>query len=70
MTVYLRWSLGSCAGHHPGVPKLQGPNGGRPFQSKAQCHWCVCAHLNCPLVFFYVIYLFCNNIWMYFECTY
>lgn len=21
----------SYAGHHPGVPKLQGPNGGRPI---------------------------------------
>lgn len=28
----------SWAGHHPGVPKLQGPNGGRPVQSKAQRH--------------------------------
>lgn len=32
------FDLWPSAGHHPGVPKLPGPNCGRPVQSQTQCH--------------------------------
>lgn len=39
-----RGCLGSRAGHHPGLQKLQGPDCGRPLQSEAQCHRWVHGH--------------------------